>query len=233
MSRSFGPIDTRADFFAALGRALAHAEGASFWFRPLQRTVRLQLRAMVAWTDHGRTPLLSERTAVDLGWSIARAREEVEGHEPAEWIAAIEETSRVSWYFECWPETDELARTERFRGSLSYPRTPTVEELRAAAAAIYTELVGTGRVDTFRPPDEAFQSKAPLFSDRMPTTSWVQWVLLPRLEAMVKGEAPIPPKSQLCKLCMPLAEDRALWPLLYALGALDDLFLAPMKNHEP
>jgi uncharacterized protein YqcC (DUF446 family) len=230
MSRSFGPIDTRADFFDALSRSIAFAESDAFWDAALRPTVRTQLRAITAWTDRDRSPRLAERAAITLSWSIARARESYPSLEPAAWIEPIELVSHVGWYFTCWPENDEDGRTQIYSGAARNTRAPSLEEIRAAAAEIYRALHEAGRIDDQRP-DEAFQSKEPLLRDRMSTTSWIQWVLLPRLESVVRGETPAPPKSQLCALCMHLADDRATWPLLQALGALDDLFVRPLPNH--
>lgn len=233
MSRSFGPIDTRADFFDALRRSIAFVESEAFWDTALRPGVRTQLRAITAWTDGGRSPLLAERAAVSLSWTIARARESYPSLEPAAWVEPIELVSHVGWYFTCWPENDEDGRTEIYGGAARNTRVPSLEEVRTAAAGIYQALHAMGRIEAERPPEEAFQSKEPLLRDRMPTTSWMQWVLLPRLESVVRGETPIPPKSQLCSLCMHLADDRASWPLLQAVGALDDLFVRPLANHRP
>jgi uncharacterized protein YqcC (DUF446 family) len=76
----------------------------------------------------------------------------------------------------------------------------------------------------------AFQSREPLMRDTMSIPQWVRWVLLPRLREMVTGVTPAPTQSQLCTLARDLAKDEATWPLLYALGELDDLFVTSLAD---
>lgn len=233
MSRSFGPLDTRADFQAALTRSLDYAASDAFWEPTLRPGVQRQLTAIAAWTHQGRTPRLAERDAVSLSWSIARAREGIPMVEPPDWIERIELTSHVSWYFACWPTDDETGRTARYYGASCRPRVPTADELRAVADVVLDVVDATGLAATERPAEDAFRSTQPMFRDRMSTPTWTRWVLVPRLQAMGRGELPPPPNSQLTTLCMSLAADVALWPLLDALAGVDDLFRRAMKNHEP
>jgi uncharacterized protein YqcC (DUF446 family) len=88
------------------------------------------------------------------------------------------------------------------------------------------------------PADGAFKSKKPrvllnlveLRLDTMTLTQWIRWVLLPYLEGIVLAASPIPRSSTLCTLAMELAHDETLWPVLYALGSLDDLFHIPLPS---
>ena len=66
--------------------------------------------------------------------------------------------------------------------------------------------------------------------DTMTTAQWVRWVLVPRLQEIVDGTRPLPAQSQLCTLARDLADDEATWPLLYALGELDDLFVTSLAE---
>ncbi len=226
-SLSFGPIASREDFFVARTRSADYASGTLFWDETMQASVRRQLLAIVAWTVDGRTPLLAERMAVNLSWMIARTRESYRVDEPADWVARIEEIACVGWYFECWPGSEEEGRTHRYFGSLASPRRPTIDEINVVAATVVNALNETGLSEP-RPCDE----KVPIGSDHISTTRWVQWVLLPRLESIVRRETPVPAASQLCTLCMQLAESPRCWSLLYALGAVDELFVVTVPNHE-
>jgi hypothetical protein len=55
-------------------------------------------------------------------------------------------------------------------------------------------------------------------------------VLLPRLRDMVAGVTKPPTQSQLCTLARDLAKDEETWPLLHALGELDDLFVTSLAD---
>ncbi len=232
MSKSFGPLDTPEDFHAALSRCLAYARSETFWYPPMKRGVELQLQAIHAWTSHRRQPLWAEREAVNLGWAFAREREGMT-EEPLDWVELVELTSRVCWWFACWPMDESSAKNDVYYGSTCAPRRPSLEELAVVTDGLRAalRLVGGGGP---RPPDEAFQSRQPFFRDQMSTPAWVEWVLIPRLESHLSGGSPLPARSQLAQASMHLAATEAGWPLLYALGAVDELFVQPiLPNHRP
>ena len=223
-SVSFGPIDSFASFHQALRDLRAYAFGARAPAdAELAAALRGEIAAITAWTAHGRTPRLSERMAVRLGWVIREARE-AGGPFDAETEQMLDLASNLVWFFANWPPSDAAARDRRFRGPMAGPRVPEAGELAPVLTAIAEALAAAGPAED-PPPPEAFESDAPLFADRMTLTQWTRYVLLPRLAAMAAGEADLPETSDLAALAQPLAFEERTWPLLYALGQLDDLFL--------
>jgi uncharacterized protein YqcC (DUF446 family) len=231
MSRSFGTINSRAEFFGALDTCLAYARSPDFWLPNFGLVVRRQLNAIRAWSAKDRTPLFAERAAIDINRGIYFMREDLREEEPPEFHEKIELTRFTAWYFASWPASDDAARTAFFRGAISAPRVPERSEIERVARVIASALDAC-RAHEPRPPEEAFKSEKSLARDTMTVTQWVRWVLLPRLEGIVLGAAPIPPSSQLCTFVMDLADDETLWPVLYALGSLDDLFHKPLPSQE-
>ncbi|NDJ56568.1 YqcC family protein [Enterobacteriaceae bacterium 4M9] len=79
---------------------------------------------------------------------------------------------------------------------------------------------------TMSPADSAFASSQPFCMDTLAPHEWLQWVLLPRMHALLDGEHPLPQAFAVAPYYEMALE--AGWPqrdaLLAALVALDALF---------
>ncbi len=86
------------------------------------------------------------------------------------------------------------------------------------------------------PPDaSAFTSTEPFCLDTLRAEQWLQWVFLPRLNAMLDGALPLPQSLALAPYFEEALEGNAdaIAPLLSALSALDALFLpAAEQGHD-
>jgi len=224
MSVSFGPLNSFADFFAGLDASLAYVRSVAFWYVPLRGTLLEELSAIRAWTFDGRVPLLAERSAVYFPHTLYRAREDMRITEPPDDLAQIELASEVVGLFMMWPESEELLR-HGDAGVVSSARSPDPGEFLVVIGRIEAALAPLAAVWPLAP---AFNSRQPLMRDTMSTAQWARWVLLPRLKDVVKGVEAPPERSQLATLARGLALDEAMWPLLYALGELDELFHEPV-----
>ena len=183
-----------------------------------------EIHALHAWTANGRTPLLAERVASKLSFTAARELEGVSG--PPELIDHLERLQAIGWFFNCWPANER----EMNRGGLSYGVAPSADSLDRATAALRSALIEAGDYDIPRPPESAFQSDEPCFRDTMSSAEWIRWVLLVKLDAVLAGNATLPATSQLCGLLGGIGQDPAAWGVLYALGRIDDLFIAPVDG---
>jgi uncharacterized protein YqcC (DUF446 family) len=221
------PIDSYARFFDALASSLAYAESSEFHYPALQPGLVSELRAIRAWTAHGRTPRVAERASPSFAWALMRTRDGGPD-EPPEHASRLELARRVVVFFCNWPRDDEDAQRER-EALVTVPRVPTRDELAVVADRIEREVNAVSGAAIW-PLAPAFQSREPLMRDTMTIPQWVRWVLLPRLRDMVAGVTKPPTQSQLCTLARDLAKDEETWPLLYALGELDDLFVTSLAD---
>jgi uncharacterized protein YqcC (DUF446 family) len=231
MGHSFGTINSRADFFEALDTCLAYAHSPDFWLPHFGVQVRRQLKAIRAWSANDRTPLFAERESIDINRGIYLMREDLREQEPPEFHEKIELTRFTAWYFVNWPDSDDAARSASFSGAVSAPRVPERLEIERVARLIASALDACCAHEP-PPPDGAFKSNKPLARDTMTITQWTRWVLLPQLEEIVLGARPIPRTSHSCTFAMELADDETRWPVLYALGSLDDIFRIPLPCQE-
>jgi uncharacterized protein YqcC (DUF446 family) len=91
--------------------------------------------------------------------------------------------------------------------------------------AIETELRQLQLWSAQPPQASAFASQAPFCCDSMPLQQWLQYVLLPRMLALIDAKQPLP--AQIC-IC-PMAEQAfadlgaAAWPLINRIADLDEL----------
>lgn len=220
-------LDSYARFFDALAVSLAYADSSDFYYPTLKPGLVSELHAIRAWTARGRTPLAAERASPSFAWDLMRTRDGGPTEPPDD--AHRLEIARSTVVFFCnWPRDEEDAKRER-PVFVTVPRVPTVAEIEAVADRIEREVNALSGAAIW-PLAPAFQSKEPLMRDTMTTPQWVRWVLLPRLRDMVAGMATPPEQSQLCTLARDLAKDEATWPLLYALGELDDLFVISLDD---
>ena len=87
------------------------------------------------------------------------------------------------------------------------------------------ELKNAGLWSLQAPSAQALASTAPFCCDSMPFEQWLQFVLLPRMHALLDGGLPLP--GQIC-IC-PMAEqvfgcsDPTFWPLINRIADLDEL----------
>ncbi|MFC4656821.1 YqcC family protein [Rheinheimera marina] len=86
------------------------------------------------------------------------------------------------------------------------------------------------------PPDAAaLQSTLPFCYDTMPLQQWLQYVLLPRMRALVEGGLPLPGQISIC----PIAEeafkpvDSAKLALINRIGDLDELLSGQRQQQSP
>lgn len=91
--------------------------------------------------------------------------------------------------------------------------------------AIQRELRGLRLWTELPPTAAALASQAPFCCDTMPLEQWLQYVMLPRMQALVDGRLPLPVVISVC----PIAEqafaamgERA-WPLINRIAELDEL----------
>ncbi|OSM98119.1 MULTISPECIES: YqcC family protein [Lonsdalea] len=78
-----------------------------------------------------------------------------------------------------------------------------------------------------KPPEaEAFSSAEPFCVDTMEASQWLQWVLLPRMHALLDSGAPLPESFAIHPYFEMAFEGRKeeLQPLLNTLRELDDFF---------
>ena len=80
------------------------------------------------------------------------------------------------------------------------------------------------------PAPEAFNSSEPFCIDSMQAEEWLQWVMLPRMYALLDANAPLPMRFAITPYFEEALKDKepACLPLLVVLQRLDDLL-----NQEP
>lgn len=220
-------IDSHARFSPALDASLGYAESEEFFHPALKAGLVAELRAIRAWTAHGRTPRLSERLSCTFAWALFRTRDGG-AEEPPEHASRLDLARDVVTFFAKWPSAEDL-RTNGGEVPTGVPRTPTPAEVAVVLRHIETE-VGKISHAAIWPLAPAFESKEPLMRDTMTTPQWMRWVLVPRLQEIVDGTTPPPAQSQLTTLARDLANDEATWPLFYTLGELDDLFVTSLAE---
>lgn len=97
-------------------------------------------------------------------------------------------------------------------------------EATLRAQDIEDELRRLGRWGDARPADEAFESEAAFFADRMAFEQWLQWVLLPRVRDICAKHGEFPPSSQLGPYAVRQFDgDPNAGDLVARLAALDQL----------
>lgn len=99
------------------------------------------------------------------------------------------------------------------------------QQTRQLLVQIESELRGIGLWSASAPSSQAMASTMPFCYDTLTFAQWLQFMLLPRLQALLDGGQPLP--AQIC-LC-PMAEEalkahgEAAWPLINRLADLDEL----------
>lgn len=73
----------------------------------------------------------------------------------------------------------------------------------ALLAELEEELRRQGQWETVPPPREAFESQLPFSCDTLRFTQWLQWVFVPRTQALISAGGPMPARSAI----RPMAEE--------------------------
>lgn len=66
------------------------------------------------------------------------------------------------------------------------------QQVQQRLLAIETQLRQAGLWQTVAPTSEAFASTEPFCVDTMTPLQWLQWIFLPRMQALLDGGAPLP-----------------------------------------
>jgi len=105
-------------------------------------------------------------------------------------------------------------------------REPDVQE---RLQAIEQQLKVSGLWQSVAPDSEAFASTEPFCVDSMTSLQWLQWVFLPRMQALLDAGAPLPVTLAIAPYYEVALEadipQRAA--LLHCLSAFDQLFASP------
>lgn len=98
--------------------------------------------------------------------------------------------------------------------------------LQAQLHAIEVELKRLNLWQSAPPEASAFDSSVPFFADTMPFEAWIQWVLLPRFQALLDGNQPTPSSCSIAPMAEHLWKDNLLarQSLIQVLSDLDALF---------
>lgn len=95
--------------------------------------------------------------------------------------------------------------------------------VRELLTDIELALKSTGLWSDSPPKPAAFQSTMPFFCDMMPLEQWLQYVLLPRMYALLATEQPLPTKVAIYPMAEhAYAQQPAITPLLIAIKRLDE-----------
>ncbi|MCC5852155.1 MAG: YqcC family protein [Alkalimonas sp.] len=100
------------------------------------------------------------------------------------------------------------------------------QHIVAALTEIKTELIALELWSSLPPSPEALASTAPFCCDTLPFEQWLQFVLLPRMQALLDGGHPLPTKVSI----LPMAEvafadySQDMRLLMYWLGRFDACF---------
>ena len=93
---------------------------------------------------------------------------------------------------------------------------------------IATHLRDTGMWSLTSPTDEAMASTAPFACDLMSLEQWLQFIFIPRMQALIDAGQPLPSKIAIAPMAEHVwAEQAALAPLIGVLNELDMLLNEP------
>jgi uncharacterized protein YqcC (DUF446 family) len=99
------------------------------------------------------------------------------------------------------------------------------QQTQAILQAIEAELRRLQLWTELPPSAAALASQAPFCCDTMPLQQWLQYVLLPRMQALIDARLPLPTQISIC----PIAEEAftdlgaTAWPLINRIADLDEL----------
>lgn len=99
-------------------------------------------------------------------------------------------------------------------------------EVQERLQAIEQQLKSSGLWQSFAPNSQAFASVEPFCVDTMTPPQWLQWIFLPRMQALLDAGAPLPVSLAIAPYYEVALEgdipQRA--QLLHCLNAIDQLF---------
>lgn len=102
------------------------------------------------------------------------------------------------------------------------------DELSLLLKSLETELRTQGRWDELPPPPGALLSSEPFAVDTLNFDQWLQWILLPRMNELLRLQLPLPPDCAI----RPMAEevygdlDPAAARIVLIVGRIDALLTA-------
>ncbi|WP_430456378.1 YqcC family protein [Rheinheimera sp.] len=99
------------------------------------------------------------------------------------------------------------------------------QQTQAILQAIEAELRRLQLWTELPPSAAALASQAPFCCDTMPLQQWLQYVLLPRMQALIDARLPLPGQISICPIAEEAfagLEERA-WPLINRIADLDEL----------
>ncbi len=100
-------------------------------------------------------------------------------------------------------------------------------EIAEVILGIEAELRKAGLWEVEAPPREALASGQPFCYDTLKFTQWLQWVLLPRMTAILEQDLDLPTESRILPMaeeCLGRTPEQAA-PLLALLWRFDELIL--------
>lgn len=101
-------------------------------------------------------------------------------------------------------------------------------QTKTKLAQITQELQNVGLWGACTPSDESMASTAPFACDLMPFEQWLQFIFIPRMQALIDAEQPLPSQIAITPMAEHLwSEQAALAPLIAALNELDILLNEP------
>ncbi len=99
------------------------------------------------------------------------------------------------------------------------------QQTQVLLRAIQAELQSLQLWTELPPSAAALASQAPFCCDTMPLQQWLQYVLLPRMQALIDARLPLPTHISIC----PIAEEafaglgERAWPVINRIADLDEL----------
>lgn len=99
------------------------------------------------------------------------------------------------------------------------------QQTQVLLRAIEAELQSLQLWTELPPSAAALASQAPFCCDTMPLQQWLQYVLLPRMQALIDARLPLPTQISIC----PIAEEafaglgERAWPMINRIADLDEL----------
>lgn len=95
--------------------------------------------------------------------------------------------------------------------------------LRAQLRLIEAEMQRLRLWQTAPPAPTAFNSETPFFADTMDLESWLQWVLLPRFDALLDAGTTLPTSCSIAPMAEHLWKDQANKERVHLLALLQQL----------
>jgi uncharacterized protein YqcC (DUF446 family) len=218
--RTFGTITHRGDLHGEIAACLAYCESDRFPIPHFAPYFVECLGAIHAWCADGREPRYSERGTMRMGWVISQEFDQAGVPRVGEWRDMSARIRAVGNYFQYWPTDEQIAQRVQFMlpQVMKNRRAPSAAEVRAGVARIEAALRASGHWAALP------IAPAKLESNQLTAPERLQFVILPEIQRLVASGDPLPEQMDLCYFANSLAPERALWPVMYAISELDELF---------